>query len=259
MTYPYLHQTLAAPGTYEFLNALDRTRVTASPEERLLKMMASNGVDHPPQIFRDLKAAGILQAFGLNIGLSSYGIRTLALLEALNGGDLQAAFRRLSRLDSTLHSYELVREGMTDSFLETIVRRPGFTRLYMCSPWINLSDRNQDLLLHAFHSAEVRGESPEIIVLTRPDTEANPLLESFLLQKLRASIFLNSNLHTKLYIREPSTRGGYAMAVVGSQNLTRSRYLELGIRINSDATLVYQLVGYFWDLCAESKEAGGPL
>ena len=257
MSTPHLHQTLSSPGTYEFLRTLEQSGATASPEEQVLAMMATSGVEQPRHTLDDLVAAGILQLLGLDVGLSSFGIRTFLLLEALNGGDLQLAYRRLSTLDSTLHSYELVREGMTDAFLENINARPGFVRLYLCSPWINLSERNQDMLMHAIHTAESRGESPELLVLTRPDSDGNVPPGTVPLRKLGATMFLNPKLHTKLYIREPGTRGGFAMAVIGSQNLTRSRYLELGIRINSDATLVYQLIAYFWGLSAESQEVGG--
>jgi hypothetical protein len=42
--------------------------------------------------------------------------------------------------------------------------------------------------------------------------------------------------------------GGYSMAILGSQNLTRSNYLELGIRINSDSQIINKLIAYFWEL-----------
>ena len=256
MTTQHLHQKLSAPGTFEFLRTLEQTSVTASPEEQILDMMAASGVEQPRHTFTDLVAVGVLQILGLGFGLSSYGIRTFVLLEALNGGDLRLAYQRLSNLDSTLHSYELVREGMTDAFLENIGARPGFVRLYICSPWIGLSARNRQLLIHAIHSAESRGQNPELLVLTRPDGDGNapPGVDSF--QELGATVFLNPRLHTKLYIREPGRQGGYSMAVVGSQNLTRSTYLELGIRINSDSAMIDQMIAYFWALSYESVEVG---
>ena len=256
MTTQHLHQKLSAPGTYEFLRTFEQTNSTTSPEEQILAMMTTSGVEQPRHTFDELVAAGVLQILGLEFGLSSFGIRTFVLLEALNGGDLRLAYQRLSNLDSMLHSYELVREGMTDTFLENINARPGFVRLYLCSPWIGLSDRNRSLLVHSLHSAEARGECPELLVITRPgaDGDAPPGITP--LQELGATVFLNPRLHTKLYIREPGKRGGYSMAVVGSQNLTRSNYLELGIRINSDSTMVDQLIAYFWALSNESVELG---
>ncbi len=219
--------------------------------------MAASGVDQPRHTFQDLISTGVLQILGLDFGLSTFGIRTFVLLEALNGGDLRSAYQRLSNLDSTLHSYELVAEGMTDAFLENLRARPGFLRIYLCSPWIGLTDRNRTLLVHALHSAESRGERPELLVITRPSGDGGPPPGIAPLQELGATVFLNARLHTKLYIREPGKRGGYSMAVVGSQNLTRSHHLELGIRINSDSTMIRQLIAYFWSISNESVELGG--
>ena len=257
MTTENLHQKLSAPGTYEFLSTLDQISATASPEEQILEMMAASGVEQPQHTFEDLVAAGVLQILGVEFGLSTSGIRAFILLEALNGGDLRLAYQRLSNLDNTLHSYQLVREGMTDTFLENISARPGFARLYLCSPWIGLSDRNRALLVHALHAAESRGERPELLVLARPGGDGNAPPGIASLQELGATVFLNPRLHTKLYIREPGKWGGYSMAIVGSQNLTRSKYLELGIRINSDSTMVDRLIAYFWALSNESVELGG--
>ena len=71
---------------------------------------------------------------------------------------------------------------------------------------------------------------------------------------LGATIFLHRSLHSKLYIREPGANGGSLLAIVGSQNLTRSNYLELGIQILGDSTLVQNLVRYFFDVTNESVE-----
>ena len=257
MTTQHLHQRLSAPGTYEFLKTFEQISATASPEEQVLEMMAASGVEQPRHTFNELVANGILQVLGVEFGLSTFGIRSSILLDALNGGDIRLAYQRLSNLDNTLHSYQLVREGMTDSFLENVSGRPGFQRLYICSPWIGLSNRNRTLLVHALHAADSRGEHPELLVLTRPGADGNAPPGIAPLQDLGATVFLNPRLHTKLYIREPGKRGGYSMAIVGSQNLTRSNYLELGIRINSDSTMVDRLIAYFWALSNESVELGG--
>jgi len=178
-------------------------------------------------------------------------------LEALNGGDLRDIYRRLSRIDNTLRVYELIREGMTKAFLQNLVERPGFGRLYICSPWISLDRKQQELLFHAIIQVEQRrGTRPEILVITRPD-EKTGLVPATVkpFQDLGATLFLNRRLHTKLYIREPDTSGGYTMAIVGSQNLTKSNYLELGVRINSDSQMITQLIAYFYELTNHSHEA----
>ena len=253
MTTTHLHQTLSVPGTYEFLKALDHT-ASASPEEQLLAIMADEGVADPQRTFDDLVSASILQRLGIRFTLSTFGIRAFVLLDALNGGDIRLAYQRLANLDSTLHTYELVREEMTATFLKDINARPDFARLYICSPWIALDARARGMLIHAIQSAEARGERPELLVLTRPSGKGDAPPGVTPLRDLGATVFLNSRLHTKLYIREPGVRGGYALAIVGSQNLTRSRYIELGIRINSDGRMIDRLIRYFLELSHASVE-----
>jgi hypothetical protein len=145
---------------------------------------------------------------------------------------------------------------MTSQFLESIVERPGFSRLYFCSPWINLDTRQRDMLAHAIMREERRGGCPELHVICRPSEVAADRAPEALapFEKLGATILLNGRLHTKLYIREPDKSGGYSMAIVGSQNLTKSQYLELGIRINADSAIISQLIRYFWDLANASQE-----
>ena len=75
MTMQHLHQKLSEPGTYEFLRSFERAGTTTSPEEQILEMMAVSGVEQPRHTFKDLVAAGVLQIFGLDFGLSTFGIR----------------------------------------------------------------------------------------------------------------------------------------------------------------------------------------
>jgi phosphatidylserine/phosphatidylglycerophosphate/cardiolipin synthase-like enzyme len=146
---------------------------------------------------------------------------------------------------------------MTKLFLRSINERPGFRRLYLCSPWISLDQRDVVMLAHAvLQVQEKRGERPEIVVIVRPEQDGPVRVPASVvpLRELGATIFLNSRLHTKLYIREPDSNGGYAMAIVGSQNLTKSSYIELGLRINSDSQMIYQLIAYFWEITYDSYE-----
>ncbi len=251
----HLHQVLAPAGVFEFLTEFERSGQSAVHEHELVSALGRAGVEDPAGVVGDLMATNILQRLGERLGLSTYGIRAVILLDALNGGDVRTAYQRLSNYDSALKMYELVREGMTGAFLENINARPGFSRLYVCSPWLGLNERQRGLLTHAIIQSERRGREPEVLVLTRP-AEGGVVpggAEPFV--ALGATVFLHPRLHTKLYIREPDQSGGYSMAIVGSQNLTRSRYLELGIRINADTAMVDQLIAYFWELCNASVEA----
>lgn len=253
----HLSETVGIRGAYEFLHELEASSKTSFPVSHLEAAMVSYGMDNPLNTIEDFIASNLLHRDGELMGLTTLGIRTCYLLEAINGGDLRDIYRRLSRLDSTLRIYELIREGMTKAFLQNISERPGFSRLYFCSPWVNLDRKQQDMLTHAVLQVEHRrGTRPEILVITRPlentDFEVPGTLKPF--QDLGTTIFLNKRLHTKLYIREPDTSGGYAMAIIGSQNLTKSSYLELGIRINSDSQMIDRLIAYFFEITNYSFE-----
>ena len=101
-----------------------------------------------------------------------------------------------------------------------------------------------------------QGSEPEILVITRPPGATPPGTEDGLepFVKIGARIFFHQRVHSKLYIREPSGRGGYSLAIVGSQNLTRSAHLELGIRICGDDRIILQLIQFFLEImnyCSE--------
>jgi len=248
---PYLSEIVGFPGAYDALRELESSPTTDLTAEDIKQIMRQCQVDDPIAAIGDFVCSNLLRQYGDNYCLTSLGIRTTLLLDALNGGDVRDTYRRLARLDSTLRTYELIREGMTKAFLSNLVRRPGFGRLYFCSPWISLDRKQEDMLSQAVSQMEQRrGVRPEILVITRPahgtDTSAPESLGPF--QGLGAKLFLHKRLHTKLYIREPDSSGGYAMAIVGSQNLTKSRYIELGVRINSDSQMISQLIAYFWEL-----------
>ncbi len=253
-----LSEVVGRPGAFQALRELERqTSVTAFDPEDIAAVMLREGIVDPATAMQDFIAFNLLHQYGDRIGLTSTGIRTFLLLEAMNGGDLKETYRRLSRLDSTLGAYELVREGMTRLFLQNLNDRPGFGRLYFCSPWISLSPEDRGLLMHAVMHATGRGREFEVLFITRPrqGTQDAPPdgLQPF--EELGATIFLVPRLHTKLYIREPDANGGYSMAILGSQNLTRSNYLELGIRVNADSSMIQQLITYFWDIANEALEA----
>ncbi len=251
-----LHQVVSVSGAYATLRALAESALPDRSPDEMEVLIADLSTAEPRATLRELVAAGLLRTSGERVAITPLGIRTALLVEAINGGDLQGIWRRLSRLEG-LETYSLVREGMTRLFLENLNSRPGFGRLYFCSPWIRLDDRGERLLTNAVVRAEGRGRGrPEVHVITRPSegttSDAPETLAPF--RKLGATIFLNHRLHSKLYIREPTTAGGYAMAIIGSQNLTQSTYLELGIRINSDSQLIMQLIRYFWEITNQSRE-----
>ena len=101
-------------------------------------------------------AANLLQAYGPKLGASLFGLRSALLLEALAGADIDDVYRRIRRLGGQEEQYELVRQGMTLVFLRALVERPDFGRLYICSPWINMSRKETAHLRYSIMQAEKR-------------------------------------------------------------------------------------------------------
>jgi hypothetical protein len=253
----HLHQQLAPEGVLEFLVALSANVARASiGEDEALDLLAELSVQDAPGTLADLLSTNVLARVGNGVTISRFGTRTVLLLEALNGADLRSVVTRLTQYDADLNMYQLVREGMTRQFFESLLTRPGFQRLYLCSPWISLDARSAEILTHAWHRATRRGVEPELLVITRPVPGQRRMAPPTLapLQELGAVVYLNAQLHTKLYIREPDLGGGYSMAIFGSQNLTKSQYRELGIRINADAAIINQLIAYFFEVSNVSIE-----
>jgi hypothetical protein len=253
------HQVVAADGVFEFLLALRSSAQTIYEHDQVHSVLRASGASDTDVTLHELVAERLIFERGDSYGLTSFGIRTCLLLEAINGADLKDVYRHLSRLDSGLRMYELVREGMTRMFLKSLIDRPGIGRLYFCSPWISFDERQANTLSYAVHQFEKRHRRlPEISVITRPEKGTNAAISAtaqLLKDRYGATIYLNKSLHTKLYIREPDANGGYLMAIVGSQNLTRSNYIELGIRINSDSSMIGQLISYFFEISNSSREA----
>lgn len=251
-----LNAAIGRTGIHEALQALEQSSETILSYDELTALLERSGAADTSTAIDALLSHSLVHRSPRGYGISHIGRRTAILLDAVNGGDLRDAWRRLGQLDSALRHYELVRDNLADDFFETLVTRPSFGRLYICSPWINLDQRRRSIVASAVLRAEEGGREPEILVVTRPEqgSTATAPAGAAPLQQLGASVYLHRRLHTKLYIREPDERGGYLMAILGSQNLTQSRYLELGIKIHSDTVIIQNLIKYFLDLTNESDE-----
>ena len=251
-----LNAAIGLVGTHEALRVLDQSSETVLPYDSLVSILENTAAMGVTDTIEALLGSSLVHRSPRGYGISHLGRRTTILLDALNGGDLRDAWRRLAQLDPTLHHDELVRDNLADHFLESLLTRPSFGRIYICSPWINLDQRRRNILATAILRAEQGGREPEVLVITRPErgTAATAPMGTVPLQQLGATVHLNRRLHTKLYIREPDARGGYLMAILGSQNLTRSSYLELGIKIHSDTVIIQNLITYFLDLTNQSDE-----
>lgn len=254
---PLVHQIIGEPGAAESLQYLATSSETSFPRAELENVFEEQGVAAPARMIDEFLATNILEPFGERFGISTLGQRTSLLVEAINGGDIEEVYRRLRRLSGSREMYEIARGRMTSIFFQTLLDRPGFGRLYICSPWVNPTEKEAAYLKYAVYKQQERkGIFPNVLLVTRPPnmmpTGTEKGLQPFI--DIGASIYFNRRLHSKLYMRDPDDGGGYSLAIVGSQNLTKSRHLELGIRINGDSQIIGQLIAYFLDLLSWSVE-----
>lgn len=245
-------------GSYDALRFFERSESAVIAATDVLDQLAAIGVADPAMVLEWLQRLGLVADAGAGLYLTSLGFRSCLLLEGLNGADLGRIYRRLVATSSA-RRYTLVRQGMTRGFLRSLHKRPDFRRVYLCSPWINLQLDEQRWLQHAIVAGSNETNGPELLVLTRPEkgSRVNSPAGVTPLRDLGATVFLHRGLHAKLYIREPGINGGYSMAIVGSQNLTRAKYLELGIKIEADDRLIRSLIQLFIHISHHSVELKG--
>lgn len=253
-----LLQVLAEPGVDETLNELMKSSEAGFDRNHLENLFQDHGAISPVQLFDRLLHSNVLQIIGQRFGLSDHGRKLSLLISAINGADIEDVFFRLRRIDGQRPTYELVRQGMTRVFFDTLLERPRFGALYVCSPWINPTDADCRKLKYAMTVEERRtGVRPRLHVVTRPPEDQPIGIERGLdcFREVDATIYYHKRLHSKLYIREPGLDGGLLLAIVGSENLTRSNLLELGIMVSGDDRVVNQLIRHFADLANISDEA----
>lgn len=207
------------------------------------------GCKEPEGVFEDLRVAGFFIDRPTGIALSTRAYRTLLFVSGALGARSEGVFDELRNLEPTLQRYDLVREGMTSRFIKGLLTEPGFQRLYICSPWINLLKEDLGRLAVALEkAARSLTRQPEILVLVQTPKmpEVKRTLE--ILASMGAEIVEKPTLHSKLYMREPGPSGGLSLAIVGSENLTRPKWIELGIEIRNDNYILSRLRSYFFDV-----------
>ena len=187
-------------------------------------------------------------------------------LRGLDGRDsLGEVIRRLYSITPSSRPYELLTGSLTQSFIQALAAKPDFLHLYICSPWIRLDDSLKRELSGAVADADrVYAGSVQLEVITRPpavnpDSAWQQQLKDTLhfLTNLGATVYTNRRLHAKLFIRQPGPRGGLQSAVLGSENLTASNNIELGIWINNDNDILYKLQAWFREISWDSQSTGG--
>ena len=253
MTTALLSEITGQRGLFQLLELMDNWDVTF-PSTDVLSAMANLDVYDPDIIYEQLTDEGLLAGMGGDnlVSLTTKGLRTLLLLQAINGYDIQETYRRLTALYPRWAQYQVVRDRMTQDFIRELYDRPDFRRLYLCSRWIHLEKRPRGRLAQAVHWASEH-QKVEIFVIHGPlshDSARDAQLTETLdfLKSLGAEIVLNRRVHAKLYIREPGLSGGLQTAVVGSENLTVPKYAELGLKIVNDGEMIDKLIGVFFDI-----------
>ena len=212
-------------------------------------LFRTNGCGMPEALFDDLRVAGFFSERPPGVALTTKGHRTLLFTSGALGAASAVVFDELRLIEPTLHRYELVREGMTSRFIKGLLTEPGFQRLYICSPWINIQRDDLGRLAVALHKARrTLARPPEILVLVQ--TPKTPDLRKSLeiLKGFGAEIAEKQRLHSKLYMREPGPSGGLTLAIVGSENLTRQKWIELGIEIRNDSHILSKLRSYLFNV-----------
>jgi hypothetical protein len=212
-------------------------------------LLSESGCQEPDAVFSELRAAGFFIGRPSGLALSSKAYRTLLFVSGALGASSTTVLDELRSVEPSLKRYELVREGMTTRFIKGLLSEPGFQRLYICSPWINLVKGDLGRLATALHNAtRTLSRSPEILVLVQTPKfpEVRHTIE--VLKSMGAEVVEKPRLHSKLYMREPGPSGGLWLATVGSENLTRPKWIELGIEIRNDAYILSRLRSYFFEI-----------
>jgi hypothetical protein len=187
-----------------------------------------------------LVGAGSVHTVGGTVLLTSVGRKQALLVSALCGAAIGPILRELQERYS-LSKYQLIESNMAGEFIRRVHARPGAGAIYLCSPWLGFTAETSALLTSVISRGET-GKPSQLFVHTRRKQRPEGLA---LLEALGAAITFNESLHAKLYIREPGGDGGYSLAVLGSQNLTRSNYDELGIAVINDGVINARLISYF--------------
>ena len=252
-------EALGQKGAYPLISKL-LERHDLLQEAELASLAEGAAPDDLSALVSQLCMMGIISATSGGYYLSSYGQRTGLLLKAING-DLSVgeAIRYLQILYPHIKPYELITESLTEAFVERLLLRPDFIRLYICSPWIRLKQDILSQLAAAVSRASERyPNAVQVLVVTRPpptgDAWGDQIRESLRsLRRMGASISVHAKLHAKLYIRDPGPYGGLHSALFGSENLTGAQNVEIGISIINDSEILRKLTVLFFSIQEEAK------
>lgn len=179
--------------------------------------------------------------------------RVLILTDGISNGDMPEVVARLRALYPDLRKISVVRDHVTAFFLRALFRENTIGNLWICSPWINLTDNQMRSIRQLISQSIVASEPYAVTVVMRPPELRDPKADAVrrtiaALREAGVEVYTNKRVHAKLYIRVPSTVPGNEIAAIGSQNLTLSRYTEIGLFIENDRDLIRDLQSAFIEI-----------
>jgi len=255
-----ISEVVGQKGVYTFLNKMKEISDSVKTSD-LEQLIVEANISQ--NLFSDLANCGLFISTPKGFYISSLGKKVNLLLKVINGdSDISELFNQLNDLYPDLKPYELITANITDYFINSIERYADFIRIYICSPWIRLDEIQLNKFQGAVLKASRLYSNLQILIITKPkegyhNWEASAATFKTL-RSLGAEIVTNNRLHTKLYLSEPGPYGGLHYAILGSENLTGRKNIELAIKIEKDNKILRKLNQYFYEIrleCQISKEA----
>jgi hypothetical protein len=211
----------------------------------------------PDYLYLDLKKEGLINETTKGCLLTNIGKEKLLLLNVINNEeDISDVYRKMQHLKPNLNRYELITDNITDNFIDGLNQNPDFIRILICSPWISLKDNHFTALETALLRVSGVYKNYEVKVITKTfdkRTSANVKKTITKLKGMNVEIVYHSNIHTKLYIKEPGPNGGVHYGILGSENLTGAGHIELAIKISNDNEILKNLHKYFYNVWEQSQ------
>lgn len=259
---PLMNEIVGQKGAYSLLNKM-YTKMDIADDAEIASLMRELNVSD--ELFSDLTNSGLFIESPNGFYISSVGKRVTLLLRAINDEEeISEVFQQLKFLYPSLRAYELITEDITNYFIENLYSRPDFIRVLICSPWIRLDENHLSKLHSAILKASAQYKNLQIRIITLPpdgylnwsaSIETFKSFRSFGGEIMAHCEKINNKyrLHTKLYIVEPGPYGGAHYAIIGSENLTGRRNIELSIKIENDNEILRKLNLYFYEIWQESQ------
>jgi len=249
-----MNEIVGKKGAYQFLDRIYGYQDVVQSRD-LAQLIDETNISQ--DLFSELTEAGLFIGTPDGFYISSLGKRVTLLLRGINGDEeISEVFRKLTYLHPELRPYELITEDITSYFVDSLLLRLDFIRVYICSPWIRLEPSHLEKVKQAVSKARRKYENLQILVITLPleryrDSKAIETLKE--LKHLGADIVTHGKLHAKLYVSEPGPYGGAYYAIFGSENLTGRQNIELAIKIENDNEILAKLTNFFFEIREESK------